>query len=295
MATILITGGTGLIGKKLTKVLQKNKHTVTILSRKKTKKTNYFLWNIEKQFIEEKAITSAHYIIHLAGDNIGSKRWTKRRKQEIINSRIKSTTLLYQKVKELNPNLKAFISASGIGYYGAITSEKIFTEKDKPHNDFLSKTCKLWENASTPFKNLKIRTVIFRTGVVYSKNGGAFSKILLPIKKGFGAVLGNGKQYMPWIHINDLCNIYLLAIENPKLKGVYNAVAPEHITNKELTKTIARKAKKHIWLPNIPTLVLKMILGKMSDLVLYGSRISSVKIQKTGFTFQFKHIKDCIT
>lgn len=293
MATVLITGGSGFIGKHLTQMLQKNGYNVTILSRE-TSKPNHFQWSINNSFIEEKAITSAQYIIHLAGANIGSKRWTKKRKQEIINSRIKSTTLLYQKVKELNPNLKAFISASGVGYYGAITSEKIFTEKDKPHNDFLSKTCKLWENASTPFKNLKIRTVIFRTGIVYDKKEGAFKKIKLPIKKGFGTVLGNGKQYMPWIHINDLCKLYLLAIENPKLKGVYNAVAPEHITNKELTKTIAKKTKKRIWLPNIPAFVLKIVLGKMSDLVLYGSRVSSEKIQKTGFTFQFKHIKDCI-
>lgn len=293
MATVLITGGSGFIGKHLTQMLQKNGYNVTILSRE-TSKPNHFQWSINNSFIEEKAITSAQYIIHLAGANIGSKRWTKKRKQEIINSRIKSTTLLYQKVKELNPNLKAFISASGVGYYGAITSEKIFTEKDKPHNDFLSKTCKLWENASTPFKNLKIRTVIFRTGIVYDKKEGAFKKIKLPIKKGFGTILGNGKQYMPWIHINDLCKLYLLAIENPKLKGVYNAVAPEHITNKELTKTIAKKTKKRIWLPNIPAFVLKIVLGKMSDLVLYGSRVSSEKIQKTGFTFQFKHIKDCI-
>lgn len=290
MATILITGGTGLIGKQLTQLLQKKGHKVTILSRTKSNKKNFFQWNIATNFIEEKAITTADYIIHLAGANIGAKRWTTKRKEQIIDSRVNPTLLLHKKIQELNPNLKAFIAASGIGYYGAITSHTIFKEDDNPHNDFLSKVCQLWEKASLQFQTSKIRTVIFRTGVVYSKKGGAFSKIISPIKKGFGAALGNGKQYMPWIHINDLCKMYLLAIENKELQGIYNAVSPEYITNKQLTKCVAQKLNKKVWLPNVPAFVLKLALGEMADLILYGSRVSVNKIKNIGFTFQFKNI-----
>jgi uncharacterized protein (TIGR01777 family) len=289
MTTILVTGGTGFIGKQLCKLLQDKGYSVRILSRTKSEYPSHFVWNIGKNYIDKQAIINVDYIIHLAGAGIADKRWTKSRKQELISSRVKSTNLLFSYIKTYNPNLKAFISSSGVGYYGAITSSKIFAEQEKPGKDFISTICKLWENAALQFNSINIRTVIFRTGVVFSKEGGAFHKISKPIKLGFGAVLGNGQQYMPWIHIDDLCAIFLKAIENTTITGTYNAVCPEHITNKQITKTISKTFRKPLWLPNIPPFILRIIFRDMSAILLYGSRISSKKIQKTGFQFNFKN------
>ncbi len=294
MYSILITGGTGLIGKHLSLLLQSKGHHITVVSRKHSKKTNVFYWNVNKNYIDSEAIINSDYIIHLAGAGIANKHWNKSRKKELIDSRIQTTNLLLRKVKELNPSLKGFIAASGIGYYGAITSSKIFTEKDKNGSDFLSLVCRLWEKASSQFNTLSIRTVIFRTGIVFSKKGGALQKIKKPIKLGFGSPIGSGNQFMPWIHIEDLCNMYIKAIENPNLKGIYNAVAPEHITNKFLTYEVAKTLKKKIWLPNIPRFVLKILFGEMAIILLKGSRVSSDKISKTGFKFRFPDLKSAL-
>jgi len=291
MASILVTGGTGLIGSNLCNLLKSKGHSVSILSRSKTKKSNTFQWNIDKNYIDKDAITNADYIIHLAGAGIADKRWTNARKKVLIDSRVKSTNLLFQKVKELNPNLKGFISASGIGYYGAITSEKIFNENDAPYNDFLSEICILWEKEAAKFNSLNIRTVIFRTGIVISKEGGALEKMIKPIKFGIGAALGTGKQYMPWIAIEDLCNMYLSAIENIELKGIYNAAITDSTTNIALTKLIAKTLKKTLWLPNIPAFVLKILLGELAIILLKGSRVSSEKIKKTGFKFKYTSLE----
>lgn len=295
MASILVTGGTGLIGSNLCNLLKSKGHSVFILSRSKTKKAHVFYWNIEENYIDKEAIVNTDYIIHLAGAGIADKRWTDSRKEELIDSRVKSIKLLYQKVTALNPNLKGFISASGVGYYGAITSEKIFEENDAPHNDFLSKICVHWENEAKKFNSLNIRTVIFRTGVVFSKQGGALEKIIKPIQFGVGAALGSGKQYMPWIAMDDLCNMYLSAVENTELSGIYNAVAPDHITNKELTKSLAKTLKKPLWLPNVPSFFLKIILGELAVILLEGSRVSSKKIKNTGFNFKYKLLKEYLS
>lgn len=294
MASILVTGGTGLIGKKLCKLLRNKGHKVAILSRNQHTKPNNYYWNTETRHIDAKAIVEADYIIHLAGEGIADKRWTPQRKIDLIHSRVETANLLFEKVKELNPNLEGFIVASGIGYYGATTSEKIYEENDAPGNDFISEICKVWEKASLQFETINIRTVIFRTGVVLSKEGGALGKLSQPIKLGVGAALGSGKQFIPWIHIEDLCNMYVEAIENSEFKGIYNAVAPEHVTNKSLTKTIAKKLKKPLWLPNIPAFVMKLILGKMAVIVLEGSRVSSEKIMATGFKFKYPNIKEAL-
>ena len=290
MDTVLVTGGTGFIGKRLCMKLKDSGFNVYILSR--TKKAGYYYWNINDNYIDKEAIINANYIIHLAGAGIADERWTKNRKNELINSRVKSTNLLFNYIKSYNPNLKGFISASAIGYYGSITSSKIFNEKDQSGNDFISEICKLWEKATHEFIAINIRTVIFRTGVVFSKNGGAFQKIMQPIKLGIGAVLGSGEQYMPWIHIDDLCLMYLNAIKDTKIIGTFNAVCPEHITNKQLTKTIASALKKPLWLPNIPSFVLYFIFGEASIILLNGSRISSKKIQETEFRFKHKKLKN---
>ena len=287
METILITGGTGLIGKHLRGLLRAKGYKIAVLSRSNSSEPNSYFWNLEKNFVEDKAIEEADYIIHLAGAGIADERWTKKRKKELINSRVNSTKLLYKAVTKLNPNLKGFIAASGIGYYGAITSENIFTENDAVGNDFIATICKLWEKESMKFNAINIRTAIFRIGVVLSKEGGAYEKISEPIKLGAGASLGSGEQYVPWIHINDLCNMLISAIENNGMQGIYNAVAPQHITNSVLTGSIAENIHKKIRLPNIPKFMLKTIYGKMATILLEGSRVSSEKIEKTGFKFRY--------
>jgi uncharacterized protein (TIGR01777 family) len=290
MDTILITGGTGLIGKHLSNLLREKGYNISILSRKNADEPNSYFWDIKHDFIESKAIKEADYIIHLAGAGIADERWTKKRKEELINSRVDSANLLYKNVLKLNPNLKGFIAASGIGYYGAVTSEHIFNENDTPGTDFLATICKLWEATSLKFNTINVRTVILRTGVVLASDGGALEKLMKPIKFGVGSALGSGKQYVPWIHINDLCNIYIEAIENEKIHGIYNAVAPEHTNNEQLTNCIAKNLNKKIILPNIPSFALKTILGKMAIMLLEGSRVSSEKIIKTGFQFKFPEL-----
>ncbi|SNR60598.1 TIGR01777 family oxidoreductase [Lutibacter flavus] len=291
MASILVTGGTGLIGKYLCNLLRQKGHSVSILSRNKTSQLNTFYWNVDANYIDPEALINIDFIIHLAGAGIVDKRWTKSRKVELINSRVNSTNLLFEKIKEHNPNLKGFISASGIGYYGATTTDKIFKEEDKPGTDFISEICILWEKAVNQFNSIGIKTVIFRTGIVLTKEGGALEKISKPIKLGFGSALGSGHQYMPWIHIDDLCKMYLEAIEKDKFNGIYNATAPEHITNKAFTKSIAKLLGKHIWLPNIPSFILKIILGEMSIILLKGSRISCEKLEKLNFQFKYPKLK----
>ena len=294
METILITGGTGLIGKHLCNLLRSKGFKVTILSRSNSDNPNTYFWDIEKDFIEQKAIEQADYIIHLAGAGIADERWTKKRKKALIDSRVNSTQLLYKKVVQFNPNLKGFIAASGIGYYGAITSEKILTENDAVGTDFLATICKLWEKESMKFDAINIRTVILRTGIVLSKNGGAYEKISKPIKIGVGSALGSGKQYMPWIHIADLCNMYLSAIENNELHGTYNAVAPEHVTNEEFTSNTALSLNKKIRLPNVPGFVLKTLLGKLAVILLEGTRVSSEKIITTKFKFIYTSLNEAL-
>jgi len=296
METVLIAGGTGLIGKKLAIILVEKGYQVRVLSRKrlKTETIEYFFWDVPNGFVDEIAFKNIDHVINLAGANIGSERWTKTRKKEILDSRVLSTQLLYETVQKLNISLKSFISSSAVGYYGSINSDKIFVETDIPANDFLGNICHKWEEASYPFQKMNIRTLQIRTGVVLDKEEGAFPKMFLPIKMGFGSALGTGKQIIPWIHLDDICNIYLFALQNEKLVGAYNAVATQPINNKEFIEIIAKKIGKKIWLPAIPGFVLKLILGEMSDLVLKGSIVSSQKIMDSGFTFQYTTVHEAV-
>ncbi|MBN2662072.1 MAG: TIGR01777 family oxidoreductase [Bacteroidales bacterium] len=285
---ILITGGTGLVGSKLTKVLIDKGYNVGILSRKKTANANVkcFFWDYTKNEIDINAIKFADVIVNLVGENISNKKWTKEQKLKIIQSRVKSVELLKSKFIELNKKDFDFISASAIGYYGTFTSDKLFYEDDDAGKDFLSDVVKKWENAVDeliPFAN---RVLKFRIGVVLSSNGGALPKMLNVTKKGIGSALGQGNQYMPWISLDDLVRLFVYSIENIQLKGVYNAVSPIHITNKEFMQVLAKSLQKPFFMPNVPEFVLKAMYGKMSSLLLYGSRVSSGKLVKTGFIFK---------
>ncbi|CAM1365956.1 conserved protein of unknown function [Tenacibaculum soleae] len=289
MTKILITGGTGLIGKRLQKKLIEKNYEVVILSRN-PKKKNEFLWNISNEFIDDNAFANITHIIHLAGAGIADKRWTDEQKKILIDSRVQSANLLFKKIKELKIQLKGFISASGIGYYGAITSDKIFTEDDLPENDFISKVCVQWEKAAHQFKKLNVPVTIIRTGIVLSEIGGALPKINTPL---FLANIGSGKQYMPWIHIDDLCNIYLKAIKTNNFTGTYNAVAPEHQTNKNFTKILSKVIHKPVLPFNVPSFILKVILGEMNLLLLKGSPISYKKIEK-HYSFIFSDLQSAL-
>lgn len=296
MKRVLIAGGSGLIGSQLqTKLLTKG-YIVSILGRSKPKieNVNSVLWDIKSKTIDEKAITSADYIINLAGAGIANSRWTTSRKETIISSRVDSTELLIQTIIKTKSTPKAFISASAIGYYGAITSDKIFTEEDSPGNDFLSTSCKLWENSSKQLKELNIKRTIIRVGVVLSNKGGALSKMITSFKYGLGSAIASGKQYMPWIHIDDLCEIFIKAIEDKEMEGTYNAVSPSSTNNNEFGKSLSEVLGKPYWLPNIPKIALKIVLGEMAILITEGSRASCNKIQCKGFTFKYPTLKEAL-
>lgn len=291
---VLLTGGTGFVGKYLTDVLIEAGFSVSILSRsdrENTPRVTYYKWDLKKNYIDKNAVLNADYIIHLAGEGIVEKRWTKRRKKAIIESRVRPVEMIYSILEMNNKKLEGFISASGIGIYGAITSHKICTENTPPADDFLGITCQKWENAADKIGSLNIRTVKIRTGIVFGKNEGFLKKMVPTFKSGFGTVLGSGKQYLPWIHIEDLCQIYLKSIEDTKLEGAYNACVTDNTTNSRFSKTMAKLYDYSIWIPKVPVIVLKILLGQMSEAILTGQRVSSEKIQKTGFEFQFTDLE----
>ncbi len=296
MVQILISGGSGLVGKALCEKLQIKGYAVAILSRSKKKDTRFkaYLWNPKKNQIDPEAIATSDYIIHLAGANIAEKKWSSARKKIIIDSRTQTADLIFGELKRQQKKIKAFISASGAGYYGAITSDKIFTEEDRCANDFLGQTCQEWEQAAKQFESLNIRTLILRTGIVLSKSDGALSKMIVPAKMGLASAIGTGEQYMPWIHIDDLCAIYIKAIEDNQMEGVFNAVAPYFETNISFTRSLAKVLNKPFFFPKIPSFLLRLILGEMSDLLLKGSRVSAKKILSKGYIFKYSELENAL-
>lgn len=297
MANVLITGGTGLIGSSLSKVLLEKGYNVYHLSR--TKKpgisVHTYTWDYTINKIDDEAIHTADYIIHLAGANIGEKRWTTKRRKEILESRVKSGELILNSIVEQNKNIKAFITSSAVGYYGSVTSDKIGIEDDKNFNDFIGNVCKSWEQVADKFQSTGIRTVKLRTGIVLTKKGGALAKMILPLKYRIGAIVGNGKQYLPWIHIEDLCRIYIKAIEDIEMNGPYNAVAPEYLSYKTFIGQFAILFQKWFLNVKIPSFIFRIVFGKMSKILLNGSRVSSKKLAEAGFEFKFPVIQSALT
>lgn len=291
---ILISGGTGLVGKRLSKMLLNKGHDVKILSRKKSNAQNFVRWDIDQNYIDPKALEGIDAIIHLAGEGIADKLWTAKRKIEIIESRVKSTKLLYNALSNsTSHNVKTFISSSAIGYYSE-RGDELLKEHDAAAKDFLGTTCLAWENEVDRIGNLGIRTVKLRTGIVLSLEGGALKQMITPFKFNIGSALGNGQQWMSWIHINDLCEMYLYALENSNLEGAYNAAAPEPVRNTEFSKTLAKVLQKAYWAPNVPAFVLKLIFGEMSSVVLGSTRVSADKILNTGFKFNFNNLEKAL-
>lgn len=293
---ILITGGNGMVGRHLTKLLQKEGHEVGWLVRKVERESGvrYFLWNVERGELDKECFAWADVIIHLAGAPVADKRWSVSRKKEIIDSRVKSSALLANAIKTADKFPKTVIGASGTGYYGSINSDRVFVETDPPYTDFLAECCRLWEEGERSLVRDDARLVILRIGVVLSNEGGALPKLVTPVKYFVGAPLGSGKQIMKWIHIDDLCALFLKAITDSSLQGVYNATAPDSITNKEFTKAVGRAIHRPVFLPAIPTFAMKLLLGEMHVIVTTGSAISSEKLIAAGFKFRYTKVDDAL-
>jgi uncharacterized protein len=287
--TVLITGGSGLIGRYLTSLLLEKGYSVSHLSRGRgyPGRVRVHTWAPEKGVLDPTVFTGIDHLVHLSGANIGSKRWSKKRKEEIISSRVNSARLIHKTVSENNIRLKTFISASAIGYYGAVTSDRISTEDDPPGNDFLALTCRLWEESADLFKKSGTRTVKIRTGVVIEKNDSLLSRYLAVARFGVFPVIGSGKQCLPWIHISDLCNIYLKAIEDTRMSGVYNAVSDESPCQKSFVKTLATAMKRLPVLLPVPSFLLRLIMGESSVIALRGSRVSCEKLVSEGYNFAY--------
>lgn len=293
---ILITGGSGLVGSSLTKVLLGMNYDVAILTRNQSSDHDFkqYFWDPSKLLIDEDALKGVDCIVHLAGTNISDRRWTKKQKKEIYSSRVESAEFLYQKIKELDIPLKSFVSSSAVGCYGTITSDQIYTEQDHNADDYLGQLCTHWEAKADQFINLGCKVSKVRTGIVLSSKGGVLPKMMFPINWCLGAPLGSGKQFIPWIHIDDLCAIYVNLINELIPSGVYNGVAPEVISNNDFTCIIAEALNKPLWLPNIPSWVLKIIFGEMSSILLNGCRVSSNKLIKYGFQYKYLSIRSAI-
>ncbi|QJD95519.1 TIGR01777 family protein [Mucilaginibacter robiniae] len=292
---ILITGGSGILGQQLTQSLLNKGYQVNHLSRKlgKHPQVKTFLWNVEQQQIDENCLQGIDTIVHLAGAGVADKRWTKKRKQQIIDSRTQSIRLIYQLMQRVPHQVKQVISASATGYYGD-QSDELLVESSPAAHDFLGTCCMAWEKAVDEGQQLGLSITKFRTGVVLTQQGGALPQLARPIKFGVGAALGNGRQWIPWIHIQDAVNMYLEAIEGSLLPDVYNMVAPTPATNQQLTIAVAKQLRKPLWLPNVPAFLLKLLFGKMSTVVLGSTRVSAEKVQQAGFTFTYNNLTDAL-
>lgn len=290
---ILITGGTGLVGSVLIRMLKAKGHQIVVLSRSKKEHPDYevFEWDYKREYIEDGAFNGVDTIMHLAGAGVADAKWTTERKEEIYNSRTKTSLLLFNTLQKIDHQVKTFIAASAIGIYGDNTGNSLIREKAPVGHDFLAHVTDAWETATNKVSTLGIRLVQLRIGVVLSKDGGALIELLKPP---VAAPLGNGKQYMSWIHIVDLAQLFITSMEDEGYVGPYNAVAPKPETNRDFTKKAA-KAFGKVFLPiPVPALVLKIMLGEMAAIVLGGSRISSYKIEEAGFKFRFPKLEQAV-
>lgn len=301
MQTVLITGGTGMIGQALAKQFIATGYDVIILSRSPKRSSrihlSYAKWDIEKGEIDLDALAKANIIVHLAGEGVADKRWTVKRKQAIVDSRVQSGNFLVKVLSENKNQVKTFIAASAIGWYGPDTAASLengFVETDTPDNSYLGNTCQLWEQSTSAVASMGIRLVTLRIGIVFNKKGGALAEFLKPAKFALAAILGNGKQIVSWIHHHDLCKMIQYAIETTAVQGVYNAVAPNSVTNKKLVLTIAKNTYPIYFPAFVPSFILKIMLGEMSIEVLKSTNVSAQKIQDAGFVFDYPNVEEAI-
>ncbi|SEP56508.1 TIGR01777 family oxidoreductase [Flavobacterium urocaniciphilum] len=294
---ILITGATGLVGKKLVATLRKEHHVVHYLTTSKSKlleKKNYkgFYWNPISGEIDTAAFQDVEVIIHLAGASI-SKKWTKSYKKEIFESRINGANLIFNTLNQIPHTVKRFVSASAIGIYPN-DLHQVYSETNSSIDDsFLGEVTQAWEMSAHQFKNLNIAVTIVRIGVVLAKESGALVEMAKPIRYGFGSALGTGNQFVSWIHIDDLVALFKYVLDK-NLHGIYNAVSPYPVTNKELTVAIAKTLHKPLFLPKVPVIVLKLMLGEMHIIIVNGQCVSCRKILDTGFQFNYASLEKAL-
>ena len=295
--TVLISGGSGLVGTALTNYLLQKNYNVIILTRSAEKKADqeglsYAVWDIKKQVVDIAALQQAHHIVHLAGAGVVDKKWTDSYKKEIEESRTLSSKLIIDSLQK-NPNkVKTLTSASAIGWYGKDErKDAAFTEEDPAADNFLGKVCRLWEESVDPARTLGIRVCKLRTGIVLSNDGGALVEFKKPLKYGIAGILGSGNQVVSWIHMEDLCRMYLHCIENSATEGSYNAVAPMPVTNETLTLELANKIRGKTFIPiHVPGFVLRIMMGQRSTEILKSTTVSCKKIQAQDFTFVYPAI-----
>jgi uncharacterized protein (TIGR01777 family) len=290
MKNILITGGSGLVGRRITAQLERKGYQVGWLSRSAQART-HFLWDVAQQTIDSQAMEWADAVIHLAGEGVAEKRWTAVRKKSILDSRTHSTQLLHTAIQQAEKKPLAFISASAIGFYGFQTGATLVEESSPAGTDFLADVVVAWEQEVKKIEALAVRCVLLRIGIVLDAKGGALGEMLKPP---VAAPLGSGDQWMSWIHVEDLARLFVFALEKTTLQGIYNAVGPQPATNQQLTKeAAAAKGKLYLGI-GVPGFVLQLMLGEMAAMVLGGNRVSSQKIQKAGFEFEFPELKEAL-
>lgn len=293
MGSVLIAGGTGLIGTQLSKLLSEQGFEVRQLSRNPRPDAPYptFAWDVDQGTIDAKALENVDYIINLAGAGVADKPWTQVRKRLIIDSRVKSNQLLKRQILAMPNKPKAFISSAAVGYYGDNPSDQWINEDAAPGQGFLSESCIAWEASIRSLNETGLRVVGLRIGIVLSTVGGALPQLLQPMKFGAAPYFGTGRTWYPWIHIEDLCRMFLFAIQDEDMQGFFNAVAPNPVRNRELIRATSKVfARKAINIP-APTLALRMVLGELADAILTGVRASSAKIQQEGFDFEYPQLE----
>lgn len=295
MATVLITGGSGLIGTQLTQLLLAEGFRVRHLSRQPQldAPVPVFAWNIGQGTVDPAALQGVDHVIHLSGANIAEKRWTTARMRELYASRSGAAELLRQAAETAGTYPTSFISASGINYYGTFTSERILTESDPPGNDTLGRLCQAWE-ATADAWSPHCRVVKLRTPIVLARSGGALPQMAAPARWGLAAPLGSGQQWMPWVHIADIARAYLHAIRNTDMRGAYNVVAPEQPSNRLFTRTLATTLHRPAFLPAVPQFLLRTALGELSSLLLEGTRASNAMLLDTAFEFRYSRLEDAL-
>lgn len=287
---ILIAGGTGFLGKALTVYLLDCGFEVNVLSRGRVSHSNiisYYQWDVENGFIDKEAFDGVNAIVNMTGTNMGEKRWTSKRKIEIVESRTKPIELLLSYIRRLGIRIDTFISSSAVGFYGAVTSQKIFVETDHSGNDFLASVCRQWEASALSFSDVAKRVVILRKGVVIGKDGGLYKKMVPFAQMGLNIAMGDGSQILPWIDIRDLVKLYYFILTDDRISGIFNAVSTQQITMNDFSRYMLASLNKKSILPNIPAFLVKLMTGDMSDMMLYGSRVSNQKIIDAGFKFDY--------
>jgi uncharacterized protein len=293
---ILIAGASGLIGQELSQKLRIQGHLVGHLIRGKAiaSSAKTFAWSPDENKMDDAAIEWADAIIYLSGASVSEGRWTDARKKEIVSSRVNGLNLIAEKIQTANKKPQALISASAVGYYGIHTSEKIYIETDPAATDFFGSCCREWEEAADKVLDSGLRVVKLRIGVVLSRKGGALAKMAAPVRWYLGSPLGTGKQWVPWAQLEDVCRVFIYAIEQGEMKGTFNVASSEQVTNKQLMKSIGKSIGRPVFLPPVPVFLLKIILGEMAGIVTEGSRVSNAKLSKAGFEFKYAKLEDAL-